>query len=322
MKNLNWAILGTGQIAAEFAEALQEVQGGVFAVGSRTMERARAFTAVHPAERVYGSYSELLQDPAVDVVYIATPHVSHHDLIMESLKEDKHVLCEKPITVNGRQLQDVVDLADDKNRVVAEAMTIYHLPLMKRLQEIVHSGQLGPLKMIQAAMGSCKPYDVTNRFFNKELAGGALLDIGTYALSLARYFLSSQPDKILSTVRFCETDVDEQSGILLQNGQGEIAVIALTLRAKMPQRAIIAGEKGLITINDFPRADRATITWLDGHAEEITAGDTHRALAYEIIAMNHCIQDFSCQDQLPLSVDVMAIMDEVRRQWDLVYPFE
>lgn len=322
MESLRWAMIGTGAMAHEFAPAICQVNGSIYAVGSRSPDKAREFAATHQVSRVYSDYSDLLQDPAVDVVYIATPHVNHYDLIMESLKENKHVLCEKAITVNSRQLQDIVNLADEKNRVVAEAMTIYHMPIYQKLHEIIRSGQLGPLKMIQVNFGSSKPADTGNRFFNLDLAGGALLDIGTYALSFARFFLSGQPTEILTTHKRFETGADEQSGILLKNSQEELAVIALAMRARLPKRGIVAGERGFITVDNYPRADQAVLTWLDGRSEVITAGHTDQALVYEVEAMNNCILNYSCEDRLALSVDVMAIMDEVRRQWGLVYPFE
>jgi predicted dehydrogenase len=322
VKKLKWAILGPGSIAAEFAAALHEAQADLYAVGSRSLEKAQAFAAAHQAFKAYGDYYDMLADPAIDVVYIATPHANHYDFIMESLKNNKHVLCEKAITVNSEQLVDIVNLAEDNNLVVAEAMTIYHMPLYSKLRDLVRSGDLGQLKMIQVAFGSCKEYDINNRFFSPELAGGALLDIGTYALSFARFFLTSQPEEVLTTVRKFETGVDEQSGIILKNAQEEMAVITLTMRAKMPKRGIIACEKGYIMVDDYPRATQATVTFLDGRTEVIEAGEPARALVYEIEDMDQYIQDYRKQDTLELSLDVMNIMDKVRCQWGIRYPFE
>jgi predicted dehydrogenase len=322
MNALKWAILGPGAIALDFAKAIIETNDSLYAVGARSLEKAKSFASQFHIEKVYGNYEEMLNDPEIDVVYIATPHSNHYEYIMKSLNKNKHVLCEKAITVNSKQLREIAAIAEQKNLVVAEAMTIYHMPIFKKLRHIIDSGQIGKLKMIQVSFGSCKEYDVTNRFFNKELAGGALLDIGTYALSFTRYFLSSQPYEVLTTVKKFETGVDEQSGILLKNSKDEMAVISLTMRAKMPKRGIIAGELGFITVDNFPRAAEATINYLDGKVEVIEAGETGKALVYEVEDMNHCILNKNKMDTLGLSMDVMDIMDEVRSRWGIKYPFE
>lgn len=322
MSDINWAILGPGTIAEDFACAINEVNGSIYAVGSRKLEKAETFAKKHNVEKAYGNYEEMLKDEKIDVVYISTPHSNHYEYIIESLKNNKHVFCEKAITVNGKQLKEIVELAESKNLIVAEAMTIYHMPLYKKLKSMINRGKLGKLKMIQASFGSCKENDPTNRFFNKDLAGGALLDIGTYALSFTRYFLSSNPEEILTTVKKFETGVDEQSGIILKNSDDEMAVVTLTMRSKMPKRGIVACEEGFITVDDFPRANKATITYLDGRTEEIESGDSAKALIYEVEEMNNCIKNKKKTDALKLSIDVMNIMDEVRNQWGIRYPFE
>ena len=322
MEKINWAILGPGTIAGDFAKAISEVNGSIYAVGARSIEKAEKFSSDYTVEKVYGNYNEMLKDDKIDVVYISTPHSNHYEYIMESLKNNKHVLCEKAITVNGTQLSEIVSLAKEKNLIVAEAMTIYHMPLYKKLRNLVDAGKLGKIKMIQVNFGSLKEYDVKNRFFSPDLAGGALLDIGTYALSFTRYFLSSQPEEILTTVKKFETGVDEQSGIILKNPDDEMAVVSLTMRAKQPKRGIVCGELGYITVENFPRAEKATITYPDGSVEIIEDGDTSKALIYEVQDMNNCIMKKNNNDTLGLSVDVMNIMDEVRKQWGLKYSFE
>ncbi|MBN7575577.1 MULTISPECIES: Gfo/Idh/MocA family protein [Clostridium] len=322
MNKINWAILGPGTIAADFAKAINEVNGKIYAVGSRNIEKARDFANKYNIEKAYGDYDEMLKDDNIDVVYIATPHCNHYEYIIKSLNNNKNVFCEKAITVNGKQLKEIVDLANEKKLIVAEAMTIYHMPLYKKLRKIVDDGKLGKIKMIQVNFGSLKEYDVTNRFFSPDLAGGALLDIGTYALSFTRYFLSSQPEEILTTVKKFETGVDEQSGIILKNSDDEMAVISLTMRAKQPKRGIVCGELGYITVENFPRADKATITYPDGSVEIIEEGHGSKALEYEIECVNSMVMSKTGNDTLRLSVDVMDIMDEVRKQWNLSYTFE
>ncbi|RSL33660.1 gfo/Idh/MocA family oxidoreductase [Salibacterium salarium] len=321
MHRIKWGILGPGNIAEKFAKAIIEENGSIYAVGSRNLDRAQTFAANHNIEKAYGCYADLMKDQDVDVIYISTPHSHHYKYIMECLHQGKHVLCEKAITINGDQLRDIARLAEQKDLVVAEAMTIYHMPLLHKLRNIITSGQIGSLKLIQVSFGSAKEDDDSNRFFHKELAGGALFDIGSYALSFSRFFLSSSPDDIQTTVKKFRTDVDEQSGIILKNQDDEMAVISLAFRAKMPKRGIISGENGFITVENFPRATTATIQYLDGQTEVVEAGTTSKGLVYEVEAMNHYISNGFQAETLPLSMDVLNIMDEVRKQWGIHYPF-
>jgi predicted dehydrogenase len=322
MRRLKWAILGPGSIAAAFAEAIIEVNGSIYAVGSRSLERAMQFASSLGIEKAYGSYEDLLADEDIDIVYIATPHSNHYEYILKCLQHNKHVLCEKAITINADQLAEVMQLAESKSLIVAEAMTVYHMPLYKQLREMIGAGRIGKVKMLQASLGSMKDYDVTNRFFNKDLAGGAMLDIGTYAMSFVRYFLSSQPNTIVSLVKQFETGVDEQVGISLKNSEDEMAVISLSLRAKMPKTGLIAGELAYITIDDLQRPSKATIIDLDGNTEVITAGESAKAFVYEVEDMNHWVLNHFTADTVSLSLDVFKVMDEVRKQGGISYPFE
>ena len=233
------------------------------------------------------------------------------------------MFCEKSITVNSRQLEECAALAEEKGLIICDGTTLLHMPLYKKLRQIIEEGAIGDVKMVQVNFGSCKEYDVNNRFFSKELAGGALLDIGVYAVSFARYFMKSRPDVILTTANYFETGVDETSGIILKNPDGEMAVIALTMRAKQPKRGVVAGEKGFIEISDYPRAQRAVITYTeDGRKEVIEAGSTDAALQYEVRDMQEYILNKSGQENLRIVRDVMDVLTAVRDQWGLVYPFE
>ncbi len=239
------------------------------------------------------------------------------------MKAGKHVFCEKSITVNSKQLEECVQIAEEKGLVICDGMTLLHMPLYKELKRIVENGAIGDIKMVQVNFGSCKEYDVKNRFFSKELAGGALLDIGVYATTFARFFMKSKPDVILTTANYFETGVDETSGILMKNPDGEMAVMALTMRAKQPKRGVIAGEKGFIEIYDYPRAQRATITYTeDGHTDVIEVGKTEEALQYEVQDMQDYIWNHGGKENLRIVRDVMEILTAIRNQWGMVYPFE
>lgn len=322
MKKLKWGILGPGNIARDFAQALNRVNGEVYAVASRNKERAEKFARENNVKKAYGSYDEIIKDKDIDVVYIATPHSNHYEYIIKSLNNNKHVLCEKAITVNERELEEALKIAREKNLVLEEAMTLFHMPLYEKVIKKINKEDLGKVNMVQVSFGSFKEYDENNRFFNLDLAGGALLDIGTYALSFARYFLSSMPEEILSTVKKAKTGVDEESGIILKTKEDEIATISLAFRSKMPKRGIVSCDNGFITIDNFPRANKATINYLDGKVEVIECGEEEKALDYEVIFMEERIKENKESNSLDLTYDVTKIMNKVRKDWGIFYPFE
>lgn len=315
MKKYQWGIIGLGNIAHEFAEHFDQETSELAAVASRTIDKAEAFAQRYHIPKAYGSYQEMLNDQEIDIIYIAVPNRQHSQHIMEALAANKHVLCEKAITMNKKELTEAMKLAEEKNLVLAEAMTIFNMPLYQQLRSLIDTNKLGALKMIQAPFGSYKDPDPTNRFFNPELAGGALLDIGTYAVSFARFFLSSQPEVIASTVVPFETGVDEQSVTILRNKENELATISLTFQAKMPKVGIVAFEEGYITITDYPRADRAEIIFNDGTKEWIESGSTAQAMNYEIENMVKTIKGELPNRSLFLTHDVIEILDGMQKLW-------
>lgn len=315
MKKYQWGIIGLGNIAHEFAEHFDQETSELAAVASRTIDKAEAFAQHYHIPKAYGSYQEMLNDQEIDIIYIAVPNRQHSQHIMEALAANKHVLCEKAITMNKKELTEAMKLAEEKNLVLAEAMTIFNMPLYQQLRSLIDTNKLGALKMIQAPFGSYKDPDPTNRFFNPELAGGALLDIGTYAVSFARFFLSSQPEVIASTMVPFETGVDEQSVTILRNKENELATISLTFQAKMPKVGIVAFEEGYITITDYPRADRAEIIFNDGTKEWIESGSTAQAMNYEIENMVKTIKGELPNRSLFLTHDVIEILDGMQKLW-------
>ena len=318
-----WATLGTGVIANELAQALQSLGGNIYSVANRTYDRGLEFAQKYGIQKVYQTIDEVFEDPEVDIIYISTPHNTHINYLRKALSAGKHVLCEKSITLNSEELEEAIALAEENQVILAEAMTIFHMPIYRRLRELVQSQALGDLKMIQMNFGSYKDYDMTNRFFNRNLAGGALLDIGVYALSFVRWFMSETPDQISSQVKLAPTGVDEQVGILLSNPKGEMATIALTLHAKQPKRGTIAYDKGYIELYEYPRGQKAIITYTeDGHQDIIEAGDTSQALSYEVQDMEKAFAGIENEMHLAYSQEVMAIMTKLRKDWGLVYPEE
>lgn len=323
MKEYRWATLGCGVIANQLAQALESKGRKLYSVANRTYEKGVAFAEKYGIEKVYDCIDDLFEDENVDIIYISTPHNTHINFLRKALSARKHVLCEKSITLNSAELDEAIKLAEENHVILAEAMTIFHMPIYKKLNEIIRSGKLGDLKLIQMNFGSYKEYDMNNRFFNRNLAGGAMLDIGVYALSFIRWFMSSTPTEILSQVKYAPTGVDEQAGILLKNNEEEMATVILSLHAKQPKRGTIAFDKGYIEMFEYPRGEEAIITYTeDGHQEIIQAGSTDNALVYEIEDMEKAI--FGAEDLMHLvyTKDVMDIMTYIRNEWGMKYPEE
>ena len=323
MKKYNWATLGCGVIANELAVAMEKKGEKLYSVANRTHEKAVQFAEKYGIEKVYDNIDQVFEDENVDIIYISTPHNTHIEFLRKALKAGKHVLCEKSITLNSEELEEAINLAKENNVVLAEAMTIYHMPIYKKLNEIISSGKLGDLGLIQMNFGSYKEYDMTNRFFNRNLAGGAMLDIGVYALSFVRWFMTSCPNEVLSQVKYAQTGVDEQASILLQNKEDEMATVILSLHAKQPKRATIAFDKGYIEIYEYPRGDEATIAYTETlKSEKISAGDTANALEYEIDDMEKAVAGENVDMHLDFTRDVMDIMTFIRKEWGMFYPEE
>lgn len=323
-ENLNWAVLGTGVIANQMAEALQKMGKKLYAVGNRTHQKAVDFAAKYGVQKVYDQIDDMFADEAVDIIYITSPHNTHYGFMKKALEHGKHLFVEKSITLNSRELDEMIELAGAKRLVLAEAMTIWHMPLYKKLWEIVRSGRLGRVQMISMNFGSFKEYNMKNRFFNMDLAGGAMLDIGVYALSIVRSFMEEKPEDIVSQWQASPSGSDEMATMLLKNGLGQMATVALSMHSKQPKRAMISCEKGYIEIMEYPRADKAVIVDAEsGVKEPVEAGETANALYYEMLDMEEAVKSGDASHmKLEYSRDVMEIMTRMRKSWNMKYPGE
>lgn len=323
MSDIKWAVLGTGVIANEMAVALKKIGRNIYAVGNRTYSKAVDFAKKYGIEKVYDDFNDMFTDSDVDVIYITTPHNTHIEFMKKAIRNGKHILVEKSITLNSRELNEAMELAALHNVVIGEAMTIYHMPVYKKLKEILASGRLGKVNLITMNFGSYKEYNMNNRFFNRNLAGGAMLDIGVYALSFIRYFMTEKPDKLLSQLKKAPTGVDEQAGLLLMNNDSQMATVMLSLHSKQPKRGMVSCEKGYIEIMEYPRAFEAVVTYTEsGEKEWVKEGDTRDALIYELLDMEKAINvDKKCM-LLDYTKDVMDMMTEFRNSWNFKYPEE
>lgn len=279
---IKWGIIGLGGIAHGFANVFQSENAELVAVGSRSIEKAQQFAAQYQISKAYGSYEELYADPEIEVIYLATPNSLHAQNMMDILNAGKHVLCEKAITMNKVELDEVLAFAHEKNLIVAEAMTIYHMPIFKQIKKRIQAKEFGELKLATAYFGSLQEEDPKNRFFNPDLGGGALLDVGVYALSFVQYFLDADPIDLKTIAQLYESGVDEMSTISYSTTEGTLGNVVLSFRGKLPKQGIIVCENAYITFQDYPRADEAVITHSDGKTETVTAGNTADAMRYEM----------------------------------------
>lgn len=323
-RKLNWAVLGVGVIANEMAQALMKMGKKLYAVGNRTHEKAVSFAKEYGIEKVYDRIEDMFLDENVDIIYITSPHNTHYQFMRAALKSGKHILVEKSITLNSRELDEMTALAEKNHLVLAEAMTIWHMPLYKKLWDMIESGELGRVQIITVNFGSYKQYDMENRFFNMNLAGGALLDSGVYALSIVRSFMECTPEMVSSQWLPSPAGSDEQATILLKNSASQMAAVALSMHSKQPKRAMISCEKGYIEIMEFPRAAKAVIVDANtGERKECEAGETENALYYELMDMENAVRTGNASAmKLSFSRDVMNIMTNLRKDWGMKYPGE
>lgn len=322
---LRWAVIGCGVIANQMAQSLALAGRRLSGVANRTHGKAVAFAERYGVEKVYDSFDELYADPDIDAIYITTPHNTHITYLRAALAAGKHVLCEKSITLNSAELYEARAIAREHHVVLMDATTILHMPLYVELKRRADAGEFGRLRLAQVNFGSYHSYDdLTNRFWNRSLAGGAMLDIGAYALSIARLFMASQPTEIVSLENNSSTGIDEESGFVTRNAEGQLGVFSLSLHAKQPKRATLCFDDAYIEVMAYPRADHATITWTaDGHREKVEAGVEAYALCYEMADLEKAVAgDASKAALIDTASDVMEIMTKLRADWGVVYPEE
>jgi predicted dehydrogenase len=323
---IRWGILATGGIAATFTEDLLLLDDAeVAAVGSRTPEAARAFADRYGIPRAHGSWAELAADPDVDIVYVATPHSAHLEAAALCLDAGKAVLCEKPITLNTAQAEDLMRRARDNNVFLMEAMWTRTVPAVLRAMEIVREGGIGDIVLLQADFSvPLGVDDPAHRVRDPRLGGGALLDIGIYPVALSQLVLGA-PSTIQSVATLTDQHVDETTAMTLTHPGGALSALTCSIAADGTFTASIAGTKGRI---DFRRP------WTAPNGFTLTTGDTStwvdvpyigQGMAHEAIEAMRCLREGLLESPLaPWSetLGVMATMDEVRRQVGVVYPGE
>lgn len=323
MTRLHWGIAATGGIAKAFTRTLQRTGGVVTAVGSRTEASADAFAEEFALPTAHGSYSDLAKDAEVDIVYVASPHDSHAELAILMIEHGKHVLLEKPLTINRREAEAIRDAADRKGVFVMEAMRTRYHPVMIRAREVWKSGVIGDIRSVSADFTQQLPRDPEHRINNLELGGGGLLDLGIYPVSFICDVLGI-PTEVRAIARLGETGADIDTAMLFRFDSEAIAVAHCSTQAKGQNRATIIGSDGRIELgpNWFDETPMRVILNDGTIVEEFPADDTNQGLYHQAEAAEAYIAEglrTSPILSIDESIDIMGVLDTVREQIGVRY---
>lgn len=325
MDKIKIGILGAGNIASTFAKTVSKMDcAEIYAIGSRSYEKAFQFASENKIKKAYGSYEEMLKDENISLVYIATPHSHHYDNIKMCIKYDKHVLCEKAFTVNSLQAKEVFDMAKKKNLLLTEAIWTRYMPMTFKIKEIIKSGEIGTIKSLTANLG----YSIghLDRLTNMNLAGGALLDLGVYTIHFAFSFINSKIEKITSSACFSSTGSDTQNVIILNFENGVIASLHSSVLCNTNKQGIIYGDKGYMVIDNINNFEKIKVYDLDHNKKAVFERPKQiTGYEYQVISCVEAIKSNKIECfEIPHkeTVRVMKTMDDTRSQWGMSYPCE
>ena len=318
-------ILATGGIAEKMAITLQGMEGvEMYAVASRNLQKAKEFAEKWHFTRFYGSYEAMAEDDQIDLAYIATPHSEHYNNARMFLLKGIPVLCEKAFTGNARQAEELLNLSKEKNVFIAEAMWTRYMPFSKTINDILAGGIIGEPKMLSANLG----YPITHveRLRQPALAGGALLDIGTYTLNFASMIFGTDIKEIVSSCIKLDTGVDAQESITLIFNDGKMAVLHASIFAKTDRQGIISGEKGHLIVENINNPQRITV--VTGNYETVAQYDCPPQITgyeYQVYAAMEAIKNGWIESPYMPHAEtlrLMRLMDDLRKEWGVHYPFD
>ncbi|MBE5976986.1 MAG: Gfo/Idh/MocA family oxidoreductase [Paenibacillaceae bacterium] len=322
---LKVGIMGTGRIASVLAETMVQMpEVCLYGAASRSLEKAEDFAARFSIKKAYGSYEELAADSEIQLIYIATPHSEHSRNARLCLEHGKHVLCEKSFAANYSQAKEMIDLAQEKNLMITEAMWVRYMPMADTLKEVLASGIIGEPMTLTANLA----YLVSDkhRIVAPELAGGALLDVGVYTLNFASLVFGDEITDITSSVIKTETGVDAQNSITLLYPGGKMAVLNSSIQVLSDRQGIIYGTKGFLVVENINNFESISVY----NTDRKLVGSYERpeqisGYEYQVLASKTAIEQGETQcPQMPhqTTLQVMKVMDELRKQWGIRYPFE
>ncbi len=322
---MNISILGAGSIAGVMATTLQPLKDVTcYAVASRDKNRAQVFADKFGFAKAYGSYKDMLEDPEVQLVYIATPHSHHYEHIRMCLDHGKHVLCEKAFTANAKQAEEVLRLAESKGLLLTEAMWIRYMPMAKTIIEVVNSGIIGRPTSLSANLGY--PLEHSERMVKPALAGGALLDLGVYILNFATMVFGNEIESIAANCVRYRSGVDAQETIMLTYRDGRMATLYATMLAQTDRRGLINGTNGYIEIDNINNFEAMRVYNLERRVvAEYAAPMQVTGYEYEIQSAMRAINEgqIECPEMTHYdTLYIMQLMDNIRAAWNLRFPYE
>jgi predicted dehydrogenase len=317
METIRWGILGCGRIARKFAADLALVENAkLSAVGARQIEHARAFSNEFPASHVHGSYEELVSDPEVDVIYIASPHALHHEHTLLCLNHKKAVLCEKAFALNLRQAKEMVEASRSNKVFLMEAVWSKFLPQYQKLQELIAAGELGEIKSILVNFGFTPQPPIPPRLFDPALGGGSLLDIGIYNVFLVLSILG-RPDTIEASMTPTPEGVDEQCASLFKYKNGAMAQLFSSLSSNLGTDADISGTKSRVRLTARFYAPNATIELFTGREDTKEIIHVHKeggsGYQYEARHVGECLRNGLIESPVMSHADSLLIMETMDR---------
>lgn len=321
---MNIGILGAGNIARTMARTVNQTEYFTLAaIGSRSKEKAEAFAKEFNVPKAYGSYEELAKDGTLDLIYIATPHSRHYEDCMLCLENGRNVLCEKAFTANGTQARRIMEYAEERKLFVSEAIWTRYLPMRFTLDSIIASGVIGEISSLTANLGYSLGH--VERLIKPELAGGALLDLGVYAINFALMAFGGNVKEIKSTCVKNEYGVDSNNSTIMTFEDGKTALLHSNALSNTDRRGIIYGDKGRIEFENINCCEGISVILNDRSVTRYERPKLITGFEYEVAAAAKAISEGRTEcGEMPHSetLRVMDIMDGLRSEWGIKYPFE
>ncbi len=318
-------LMGAGNIAGMMAKTVAGMKGvSLYAIASRTEEKAKAFARKYGVKKAYGSYEAMLKDDKVDLVYIATPHSEHYDNAMLCIKYKKPVLCEKAFTANAGQAKEVLEYAKKEQVFITEAIWTRYMPMVDMIKDVLNQGMIGKPTMLSANLSYSLEH--IQRMYDPALAAGTLLDLGVYPINFASIFFGTNIAKVSSHCTYTETGVDKQETITIQYTDGKVASLTASQCCVGDRKGIIQGSEGFMVIENINNYESFTVYNKD--RKKILYRKAPKQITgyeYEVMACMQALKSGALEcPQMPHkeTIRVMEFMDDLRKEWGVVYPFE
>ena len=325
MKKIRWGILSTGNVANSFVKDIKHVPDAeVIAVGSRNQETADTFGQKYNIPHCYSSYEALANDPDVDVIYIATPHVFHAENSILCMEAGKAVLCEKAFCINAGEAEKMILSARENNVFLMEALVTRHFPVIHQVLNWIKDGLIGEVRLVQANRCAREEFTLESRVMKRELGGGSLLDLGIYVIGFSSMIFGQPPQKATGFGFIGDYGSDEQGASILEYDNGALAILTFALRTDTVNEAYIYGTKGYIKLPDLFAVPHKASLHIKGQPEiKFEKTIIGNGLYYQVKEVHRCLRESLLESpRMPLeeSLQIMETMDKIRSSWDLTYP--